>query len=132
MFVLTFNDPRECAVYWDRFEDRSIRPIQPYLWEWIDGDRQNDDAAIITRVNRGELDMMVLDEAEAELRVDAAVWATRNSGGILVLSHKQEEGSDHVWDTDVLLGLYNEQEVKNLIGQISGEAALAFRVVESS
>ena len=127
MNALTFTNPREAAMYWDRFEDRSIRPVQPYLWEWPDGDAED---AHITRINRNELDWMVLDK-NAEIRVDAAIWVVHQNTpmvrNVLVLTHKQDPDSTNPWDVEVSVVLTNKTEANNLIKQLSGEVALAFR-----
>jgi len=136
MDVLVFTDPREAAAYWDRFEDRSILPIQPYLWEWPDGRDLGDDmkGVIINRVNRNELDMMVLDPDAAELRVDPALWVHHQSfdtaRSVLILTHEQREGSEHPWDLLIIASLPTKLAAENLAKQIMGEAALAFRMVE--
>lgn len=133
MTTMIFTDPREAAVYIDRFEDRSILPLQAYLWEKVHEDGNG--AEVITPVRREELDWMVIDDTD-ELRIDAAVYVKSHGvpgdSSVLVLSHVQREGSDNPWDTTILLFLRNKIEAENFTKQIAGEAAIAFSVVESS
>ena len=135
MEVLTFTDPRAAGAYWDRFEDRSIKPIQPYLWRFPSDEVRTEETepVEVTPVRREELSMMVLDENE-ELRVDAAIWAQTNGGSgsnaVLMLTHHQPEGSVNPWDTKVLTGFFDKIQVENLIAQLGGAAAGAFSVVE--
>lgn len=131
MEILTFTDPRAAGAYWDRFEDRSIKPIQPYLWRFASA--ADTEPESVTPVRREELSMMVLDENE-ELRIDAAVWAqTNGSAGtksVLILTHHQPAGSENPWDTTVITGVFDKIQAENLIAQIGGAAAAAFSVVE--
>lgn len=129
MTTLSFTDPRVVAAYIDRFEDRSIAPIVPYLWE-----NTNTDSPIISKVRREELDMMVIDSDKDELRVDAAVYTDHvqpeNGNSVLVISHDQYPDSDNYWDTKVLIVLPSRVTANNLAKMIAGEAAVAFSVVE--
>lgn len=133
MTVLTFTDPREVAAYIDRFEDRSIRPLNAYLWE-----DANSEEPIINRVRREELDMMVIDTKKDEIRVDAAVYVMQafqdsDEGSTplpIIVTHEKPAASQKPWDAKLLLGLRNKIEAQNLIKQLAAETAISFPVVE--
>lgn len=125
--ALEFTDPRSVAVYIDRFEDRSVLPLQAYLHE-----DAFSDAPIITRVNRGELDMMVIDEKKDRLYIDAAVYSTHQKhelfSNVILLTEVQtaENKKNNNWTTKVLAVLPNKLAVSNLAKQLQGEASVAF------
>ncbi|UDL16405.1 hypothetical protein SEA_ZOOMAN_160 [Microbacterium phage Zooman] len=127
IMALEFTDPRSVAVYIDRFEDRSVLPLQAYLHE-----KAFTDEPIINRVNREELDWMVLDEKTDRLYIDAAVYATHQKNeafsNVLILSEVQTEQDikDNKWTTKVLAILPNKIAANNLAKQVAGEAVLAF------
>lgn len=132
MTTLSFTDPREVAVYIDRFEDRSISPLQAYLWENAD-DEEN---RVITRVRREELDWMVIDVDKDRLVIDSAIYVVHQKNddyqNVLILGHVQDENSGNPWETAVLVYVQDKIAAENLAKQILGEARLAFSVVESS
>jgi hypothetical protein len=127
--TLVFTDPREAAAYWDKFEERSIRPIQPYLWTWENARREGEPT--ITPIRRNELDMMIIDADTEEIQVDPAVYTVHQKNeefrNVLVLTHKQDPDSAYVWNVDVVVAVFNQQEATNLANQILGEAAIAFK-----
>ncbi|QIG57875.1 hypothetical protein SEA_PAULODIABOLI_184 [Microbacterium phage PauloDiaboli] len=134
---LTFTDPREVAAYWDRFEDRSVKPIQPYLWVFPEDtavDPDDSESPTITPIRREELDMMVVDKDRELIKVDPALYVFgQNVNGtqhVLVLSDKDREDSDSGWVTELVLVLQNKIEAENFLKQLAGEIAKTFSVVE--
>ncbi|URP22214.1 hypothetical protein SEA_BIG4_174 [Microbacterium phage Big4] len=131
IMALEFTDPRSVAVYIDRFEARSVLPLQAYLHE-----NAFTDEPTINRVNREELDWMVIDEKKDRLYIDAAVYATHQKNemfsNVIILSEVQTEQDikDNKWTTKVLAILPNKIAANNLAKQITGEAAIAFSVVK--
>jgi hypothetical protein len=133
MAVLIFNDPRKVMAYWDRFENRSIKPVGAYLWRWENkqANRETDEPSSVTPIRREELDMMVLDEDREEIHVDPAVWVQRtNLNNVIILTHENDATGNQPWLPSFLVALGNKIEAENLSKQILGEAALAFSVVE--
>jgi hypothetical protein len=63
--------------------------------------------------------------------VDPAIYVVHQNNehvrNVLVLSHTRDADSEYVWDVEVLLPLFNQREVRNLIAQIQGEADAAFK-----
>lgn len=123
---MTFTDPREVAAYWDRFKDRSVTTIQPYLWSFPEGTEassEDPDNATISPVRRSELDHMALDESREFIKVDPAVYLAKqngsNSQSILVLSNKDQEDSYAGWQTEVVLALQSREEAEKFIAQLS-------------
>jgi hypothetical protein len=132
MQTLIFTNPHEVLAYWDKFEDRSIRPIQPYLWQWKDESRKGEPT--ITPIRRNELDLMIIDEKTEEIQVDPAIYTVHQNNeqvrNVLVLSHTRNPDSEYAWDVEVLVALFNQREARNLIQQIEGEATQAFKAVQ--
>lgn len=131
MGTLQFTDPRTVAAYIDRFEERSVAPLQAYLWEDFFSDEPK-----VSRVRREELDMMIIDEDEDRLLIDAAIYTdhqkTDELQNVLVLteSQNQSEREENRWRTVVLVVLTDKLAANNLAKQIAGEAAVAFSVVK--
>ncbi len=125
--ALEFTDPRSVAVYIDRFEDRSVLPLQAYLHE-----NAFSDEPIVNRVRREELDMMVIDEKKDRLYIDAAVYSTHQKhelfSNVIILTETQTEKNkkDNNWTTRVVAVLPNKLAVSNLAKQLQGEASIAF------
>lgn len=125
--ALEFTDPRTVAVYIDRFEDRSVLPLQAYLHE-----NAFSKDPIVTRVRREELDMMVIDEKTDRLYIDAAIYSTHQKhelfSNVILLTEVQTEKDikDNKWTTKVIAVLPNKLAVNNLAKQLVGEAVLAF------
>lgn len=133
MKTLTFTDPRVVAAYWDRFEDRAIGPVQPYLWTYPEGvvlDPDDSDSPTITPIRRSELDLMVIDESRELIKFDSAVYVhgqrTDGTRNILIFGHKDRDDDAPGWDLEVLLYLQNKIEAENLLKQLAGEIARVF------
>lgn len=135
---LISTDPREVAAYWDRFEARSVKPIQPYLWVYPEDtavDPDDSESPTITPIRREELDMMVIDKDRELIKFDSALYTLGQNIGdtqhVLILAHKNHEDPENIgWVTEVVLALQNKIEAENFLKQLAGEIAQTFSVVE--
>lgn len=132
--TLEFTNAQEVAIYWDEYEDRSIRPIQPYLWTWNELRVDDVEPDTIQKINREELDWMVIDTDKQVIMVDAAVWVQHqkqdNLKNVIIFTHEQRDDSPYAWDRKVATSLHNKIEAQNLLSQLEAHIKLAFSVVE--
>lgn len=137
--TLIFTDPIAAKLYIDEFAPKSIKPITPFLWtskkpeaEYGDDFNAFTDESEIRELSLDELTPDLIDSDLKQIRVDPAIFVKgyapqgEATGGVLVFTHDQENGSTDYWSNSLLLFLPDDDALTRFINQLTIEGDYVF------